>query len=169
MANDKSKTVDPTATETTNVDYSNWTEEQINFAPYWKPAPGKWFSGTLTDVDLRDPKFIRYQFQSLETIECHRGPGDESNDRHEKVMVHAGEKFSISVYKALENIFSDYLAVPFPVQVRVDVIRKDKTADGKDFWKLGAKVPPDTSKKLAEYRKAKAMKGAAKARPSLEG
>lgn len=152
--------------------FAEWSDEQVSFAPYWKPAVGKWFYGVLTDVDMRDPKFIRYQFQAMLDTPCQRGPGDETDDRHEKVMVPAGGLFSVSLYEGLKGVFQDYASVPFPVAVRVEAVRKDKTKEGQDFWMYKVQVDKPTKALLTEYRTKKlAALGEKKreARPALQG
>lgn len=148
-------------------DFANWTPEQIGFAPYWNPAPGKWFVGVLTDVDMRDPKFTRYQFEALLDTPCQRGPADEDNDRHEKVMVNTGEKFSISAYSGLTPLFQEYIDAPFPVQIRVMADKKGKTSEGQDFWHFKVDVSPESRKLLTKFRETKKLE-AKKTRPALE-
>jgi hypothetical protein len=152
--------------------FSDHEREQTSFAPYWKPSVGKWFYGILVEVDTKNPKFIRYQFKALLDTPCQRGPGDESDEAHEKVMVKAGEIFSVSHYTGLQDILTDYMNVNFPVALRVLAERKTKTKDDNDFWHFVATVDKKTKALLTEYRntkkKAKLGSGKQSERPSLE-
>ena len=150
-------------------DFSKWTSEQVGFAPYWTPAPGRWFLGILTDVDRRDPDFIRYQFQALLDTPCQRGPGDVDSERHEKVMVASGEHFSTSVYSGLKVLFDEYEGLSFPVPVRVQATVKSKTSKNQDFWNFKVDVHEDTKKLLIVHRqKVKAKELESNNRPELE-
>lgn len=150
-------------------DFSNWTKEQIGFAPYWTPEEGKWFLGVMTDKDLRDPNFIRLQFQALAVTPCQRGPNDAQNERHEKVIVDVNDHFSMSVYAGIKELFEEYEGMPFPVPVRVTALRKSKTKEGQDFWNFEVIVSPETRKILNAHRaEAKKLKAAETQRARLE-
>ena len=154
-------------------DFDKWTDEQIGFAPYWKPQEGKWFYGAPVAVDMRDPKFVRYQFLAGADIPCQRGPGDEDSDRHEKVTVKEGQRFSLSVYYSLRDAFDEYLQFSSetgkPVFVRVDAVRTVPTSNHKTVWEFRVRVEPTIGKQLAAWRMANPSKQLAGAeRPQLE-
>lgn len=137
-------------------DFDKWTDEQIGFAPYWKPEEGKWFFGMPIAIDNRDPKFIRYQFVAGADTPCRRGPSDEENDRSEAVIVKTGETFSVSVYYSLRDVFDQYLQYGAetgkPVLVRVDALRTVPTKNQPECWQFRARLSPEQSKTLAAWR-----------------
>lgn len=155
-----------TATEEVNLrnptpekgmpDFDKWTDEQIGFAPYWKPGPGLWFYGAPVAIDMRDPKFIRYQFIAGLETPCRRGPGDEDDERAENVTVPKGGTFSISVYYSLRDAFDEYLQYGAdsgqPIMVRVDALKTVPTKNQPKCWQFRARLAPEQSKQLAAWR-----------------
>jgi len=137
-------------------DFDKWTDEQIGFAPYWKPAEGKWFFGMPVTIDMRDPKFVRYQFIAGADTPCQRGPSDEDDERSEAVIVKKGETFSLSVYYSLRDAFDQYLQYGAetgkPVLVRVDALRTVPTKNQPKCWQFRARLSPQQSKELAAWR-----------------
>ncbi len=137
-------------------DFDKWSDEQIGFAPYWKPAEGKWFFGAPVGIDLRDPKFIRYQFLAYVDTPCQRGPSDEDDERSESVVVKKGETFSLSVYFSLREVFDQYLEYGAetgkPVPVRVDALKTVPTKNQPKCWQFRARVEPTMKKSLTEWR-----------------
>ena len=138
------------------TDYDKWSDEQIGFAPYWKPEEGKWFAGAPVAIDMRDPKFVRFQFIAAEDTPCQRGPSDEDDERSEQVLVKRGETFSLSVYYSLRDVFEDYLRFGAdtgkPVVVRVDALRTVPTKNQPKCWQFRARVSPDQKKELTAWR-----------------
>ncbi len=137
-------------------DFDKWSEEQIGFAPYWKPEVGKWFYGMPIAIDMRDPKFIRYQFVAGLDTPCQRGPSDEEDERSEQVVVKKGETFSLSVYYSLRDVFDEYLNYGAqsgkPVLVRVDALRTVPTKNQPKCWQFKARVSPEQKKELTAWR-----------------
>ncbi len=156
-------------------DFSKWSEEQIGFAPYWKPGIGRWFFGAPVAIDMRDPKFVRYQFIAGADTPCQRGPSDEDDEASEKVLVKKGETFSLSVYYALRDVFDQYLQFSQdtgkPVNVRVDALRTVPTKNQPKCWQFKAIVSPEQKKALTEWRSknVKFLSGQSEGdRPALE-
>lgn len=156
-------------------DFDKWSDEQIGFAPYWKPDEGKWFFGAPIAIDMRDPKFIRYQFIAGADTPCQRGPSDEEDERSEAVMVEKGNMFSLSVYYSLREIFDEYLEYGAktgkPVLVRVDALRTVPTKNQPKCWQFRARVSPEQKKELTTWRQERRKMLSAKGnneRPSLE-
>jgi hypothetical protein len=154
MATQKTANTDPKADALPNFD--EWTDEQIGFAPYWKPAPGKSFYGAPVAIDMRDPAFIRYQFMALDNIECQRGPADEEDPNAEKVVVKKGETFSVSVYHATRDLFDQYLQFSEetlkPVPVQVIAVKTVKTANQPKCWQFRARTSPPMRLELDAWR-----------------
>jgi len=148
--NDKVKASAPDALP----DFSTWSEEQIGFAPYWSPAPGKWFYAVPTAIDTRDPDFVRYLFRALAPIECQRGPKDDA----ESVLVGPGEYFSMSVYYALEQNINFYLESGIFPPLHVTSTKEVKTKTvGQTVWQFRVKVSPET-RALLDAARAKQVK-----------
>ncbi len=139
-----------------SVDYDKWTDEQIGFAPYFKPIEEAWFAGMAVAIDVRDPKFIRYQFVAAEDTECQRGPADENNPRAEKLIVKKGERFSVSCYYTLRDIFDEYLNygadTGVGMIVRVDCLQKVPTKNQPAVWQFRARLSPEQSKLMNAWR-----------------
>ncbi len=175
MANPKKSDVSDVKNPTVEglPDFDKWTDEQIGFAPYWQPGIGKWFFGMPVAIDMRDPKFIRYQFIAGADTPCKRGPSDEENERSESVVVKKGETFSLSVYYSLRDIFDQYLQYGAetgkPVLVRVDALKTVPTKNQPKCWQFRARLDPVQSKALAVWRlkNMKVLPPAAE-RPALE-
>src|SRR6267142_3539793 len=130
-------------------DFSNWSDEQIGFSPYWTPAPGKWTYARPIARDERDPEFIRYLFVALMPTPCRRGPGEDSplKDNGENVTVAPGETFSMSVYYQLRDLFDFYLETGILDQansgVRIEAIKEVPTKkSGQTVWQFKAQVDP---------------------------
>jgi hypothetical protein len=154
-------------------DFDKWSEEQVGFAPYWKPAEGKWFFGMPIAIDMRDPKFVRYQFIAGADTPCQRGPSDEEDERSEAVTVKKGETFSLSVYYSLRDVFDQYLQfgsdTEKPILCRVDAVRTVPTKNQPKCWQFKVRVSPEQKKELTAWR-AKNVKvlAAGSERPALE-
>jgi hypothetical protein len=154
-------------------DFDKWSEEQIGFAPYWKPQEGKWFFGAPIAIDMRDPKFVRYQFIAGADTPCQRGPSEEDDERSEQVMVKKGETFSLSVYYSLRDVFDEYLRYGAetgkPVLVRVDALKTVPTKNQPKCWQFKARISPEQKAALTTWR-AKNVKvlSAPVERPALE-
>lgn len=130
------------------ADYAGWSDEQIGFAPYWQPAPGAFCEGIPTDIDDRDPKFVRINMLATRDIQCFRGPVDSQ----EPVMVKEGEFFSLSVYEGLKKSFVEFLTCGAPIRCMVKAEEKIETAGGNDFWRFSVKVHPESMKHLVPAR-----------------
>lgn len=153
--------------------FDEWSEEQIGFAPYWKPEVGKWFYGAPVAIDMRDPKFVRFQFIAYADTPCQRGPSDEENENSEQVIVPKGGTFSLSVYYSLRDVFEEYLRYGAesgkPVPVRVDALRTVPTKNQPKCWQFQARVAKDVKAALTAWRakNVKVLPPAAE-RPAME-
>lgn len=151
-------------------DFANWTDRQVSFAPYWHPAPGDKFFGKIIAIDMRNPEFIRLQFQCLQNeLTCQRGPAAEGNE----VVVHKGETFSMSVYSALADELTFQLQSGISPPTYIEAQKKVKTATGKDCWQFRCRVSPEDNAKLnalyPAWQKDRASLGTESlARPALE-
>ncbi len=142
-------------------DFDKWTDLQIGFAPYWHPKAGEWIYAELIAIDARDPQFIRFQFKSLKTMECRRGPANEDESAGavgEVVTVNPGETFSVSVYYSLmdEFRFHNYYRnkTGQPVPIRVDALKKVKTAskEGRMVWNFRVRTTDEIRAALEPFR-----------------
>lgn len=151
----KSSVLNPTL-EQGMPNFDEWSDEQIGFAPYWKPQEGKWFFGAPIAIDARDPKFIRYLFLAGADTPCRRGPADEDDETGENVMVKKGETFSLSVYYSLKHLFEEYLvyseSTEKAVYVRVDALKTVPTKNQPKVWQFRARVSPEQKKMLSTWR-----------------
>lgn len=159
----------------TPIDTSDWQKEQVGFDPYWKAAEGKSFIATFLRFDGTDPKFHRYQFMALTDMECQRGPGDEEDDRHEKVTVKPGETFNISEYHSLIRPLQEYVSFSedtgVAVTMRLTCGKSVETKSGNDVWLWTLEVPPKVKAALSAWRKEhspKALKAGNAAREQLQ-
>lgn len=139
-------------------DFSKFVDESVGFAPYWSPKPGAWFYGALTALDARDPEFIRYECINLgpNPITCARGPADNA----EPVQVAVGERFTISQYALLADLFNFYLecgADGFAVPFRCTSVEKIKGGQG-TLWVYKVDMLPEVKKVLGEIRRKKSVK-----------
>jgi len=135
----------------TTFDTSKWTEEQVSFAPYWEPEPGSKVICRLIqkDVDPEERTFTRYLVQAGEDIECARGPADAQ----EKVMVKRGERFTISVFFALQGVFDFYLENNLTPWMQIIALEKVPTSKpGQKVWRWKLLVSPEDKKKADQLR-----------------
>lgn len=135
------------------MDFSQWEEEQIGFAPYWSPEEGKYFVGQVAGKDMRDPEFVRYLIQASVDTECQRGPVDGA----ERVLVKKGEFFSISVYYSLADMFDllleRFTAVGKPLTCRLESVKTSKTStQGRKVWNWKMLLPPADKKALTAMK-----------------
>ena len=146
MAKPKGEQVNETPMNDDN--YADWSEEQIGFAPYWEPNEGLGFVGTPVAIDARDPDFVRFLFIAQQDIECFRGSAASA----ESVLVKKGERFSIGSYFALVDALGEFLTFQQttgkPLTVRVDAVRKVKTAKKQDCWQFRVRVKPSDAPAL---------------------
>ncbi len=164
----------PTATQ----NYDEYEKENIGFDPYWTPSEGKWMAAVPFARDNADIKFNRFRFMAMEDTPCQRGPGDEDNDRHEKVMVPKGETFSTSVYAQLEKVLNEYLSFSsdtgVAVKLRITCTHWVKTEQQPKCWQFKVDIAKDSKKALTEWRAKKApalsmlSAAAAAVRPQLQ-
>lgn len=130
--------------------FDEWSEDQVGFAPYWKPEEGEFFYGALVAKDTRDPNFIRYLVKAFSPHTCQRGPADGA----EMVKIEPGDFFSISVWAQLEAKFDEYLSYPFEVPLRALAVKKTETStQGRKVWNWSLRVPPDIKLLIEAARK----------------
>jgi hypothetical protein len=145
-----------TAPNTGNVpgmSFDDWEDEQIGFAPYWKPEAGKSFAGIPESIDIRDPEFLRIVFKALTDTECARGPVDGA----EKVLVKAGELFTVSMYHSMQEpiefILANFISKGIPFPVRFHAIKEVPTKKaGQTCWTWRMQLPPAGKKLMAAKR-----------------
>ena len=118
-----------------------WAREQVGFPPYWAPLrEDSMFFGRVVALDTRQQDFQRYVIQATKfPIFCRLGPADDAD----KVMVPAGDFYTVSVYAGLP------LADFFDIEVCVRATKKRKLpgneASGgvkRDLWQWEVKVEP---------------------------
>ena len=151
-------------------DFAQWTDRQVSFAPYWHPEPGDKFYGKIVAIDMRNPEFVRLQFQCLQPeLACQRGPAAEGNE----VLVKKGENFSMSVYSALADELTFQLQSGVSPATLIEAQKKVKTSTGKDCWQFRCRVSPEDNAKLValypawQKERAQAISGVSD-RPALE-
>lgn len=151
MANPKNKGEDVNTNGANGSNQTQWVDEQIGFAPYWKPEPGKVFIARPVSIDERDPEFVRYQMQCEQVaIECQRGPADGA----ETVTVNPGEQFSLSVYTQLAGVFNFYMESGIYPVCRVEALKEQKTSKpGQTVWMFKLQVTPADKARLEAARK----------------
>ena len=134
-------------------DFESWEKEQVGFAPYWNPEPGKWFYGTVVSRDERDPEFVRYLVKTYAPITVQRGPKEDA----ELIELKPGDLFSISVYYSLAEPF-DFILEHFvllgkEVPMMVKALKEVKTKKaGQTCWTWEMRLPPEWKKALADKR-----------------
>ena len=140
------------ATKADEIDFSTWEEEQVGFAPYWNPEPGKFFVGTPVARDERDPSFLRYLIKAAVDTQCKRGPVDEA----EEVLVKKGEFFSVSVYYALaepfDAILENFTSKGTDILAKVTAIKTAKTKEKNDVWQWKMHLPPEHKKLMTAMK-----------------
>lgn len=173
MANEKDTSTDlaiPT------FDTKNWTEEQVGFAPYWKPKKGEKIICRLVQKDEPEDSFVRYLMQAGQDINCFRGGnqnadddenGENSDDEKtsaEPVLVKKGEYFTVSVFYSLQGLFEFYLTSGLKPWMELQATDKVKTSKpGRKAWQWKLRVDPKDKKKADSLRAAiEAKKLAAK-------
>jgi hypothetical protein len=130
--------------EIDGLDFTN--EEQISFAPYWKPIVGATFIARPLSRDERDPEFIRYVLQAYQDMECFSGPTDDAVP----TLVRKGQQFSISQYKALPLDF--YMGLPDPIKLTVKATRPSSDPKKNDMFVWGI-TTTDRCKKILDQRR----------------
>lgn len=157
--NATNKAPNPATGANDEIDFSTWEEEQVGFAPYWNPEPGKFFVGTPVARDERDPSFLRYLIKAGMDTDCKRGPVDDA----EPVLVKKGEFFSVSVYYALAEPFDlmleEIVSKGIDILAKVTAIKTAKTKEKNDVWQWKMHLPPEHKKLMTaakeEIRKAR--------------
>lgn len=130
--------------EIDGLEFSN--EEQISFAPYWKPIVGASFVAKPIARDERDPEFIRFVMQAYQDMDCFSGPVEDAAE----VKVEKGKYFSISDYKALPLDF--YMGLPDPIKLTVESTRKSSDPKKNDMFVWSIKTT-DRCKKILDARR----------------
>ncbi len=133
--------------------FDDWEDEQIGFAPYWNPEPGKSFAGVPDHIDIRDPEFVRVVFRAIVDIECKRGPVEGA----ETVLVKEGELFTVSMYHSmqepLEFILTHFISKGINFPVRFQALKEVPTKKaGQTCWTWRMQLPPDGKKLMAAKR-----------------
>lgn len=139
------------------LNFAEWSEEQIGFAPYWAPEETEegqdkpYFVGHIVARDERNPEMVTFLFQALQEVQCLRGPREERN----VVNVAKGEYFSVSVYRGLEGTFIQYLesGINPPIYVQARNKSKVKSDPKRTFWNFTLKVPQNFKLQLDNYRR----------------
>lgn len=132
-----------------NFDKTNWQDEQVGFAPYWKPVTGSFFIGRLVDRDDEAEDFVRYLVQAGQDVECQRGPADDA----EKVVVKKGEHFTISVYFSLQGLFDFYLESGLTPWMKISAGEKVKTkTPGRQVFQWKVQLDPADKRKVDAAR-----------------
>jgi hypothetical protein len=76
---------------------ADWNETLTGFPPYWLPEAGaKWAGSVIMKDESGD--FERYVVRATRPVMCQKGSGDEQ----ERVLVKAGEFFTLSMYSNLQ-------------------------------------------------------------------
>jgi hypothetical protein len=150
-------------------DFASWTDRQVTFVPYWHPNQGDKFYGKIVGIDMRNPEFVRLQFQCLQNeLKCQRGPVAEGNE----VIVRKGENFSMSVYSALADELTFQLQSGISPPTFIEAQKKVKTSSGKDCWQFRCRVSPEDNAKLVAlypaWQKERAGELSGDTRPALE-
>jgi hypothetical protein len=119
-------------------EFADHKEENLKFAPFWKPVPidmverdyvrdyvrkgrGLWFYGMPVEFDNRDADFQRWRLIAGADLVCYRG--SVAQGKEEKVIVRKDEPFTISVYASLP--LENYIGIRIKVQV-VDQVPTDR-------------------------------------------
>lgn len=132
-----------------------WAREQVGFPPYWAPLrEDSMFFGRVVALDTRQADFQRYVVQATKfPIFCRLGPSDDAD----KVMVPAGDFYTVSAYAGLP--LSDF----FDIEVCVRATKKRKLpgndASGgvkRDLWMWEVKVEPKDQEMIRTRRIEKA-------------
>lgn len=132
------------STESTEIDFSAFQEEQVGFPPYWNPEEGKQFYALPISRDERDPDFHRYVLQAFQDVDCQIGPSDDA----ETVKVKKGEFFTCSTYAALP--LELYALAKTPVLVSVK--KKRELKGNKELWIFSVALAPADKKRLDSVR-----------------
>jgi len=147
-------------------DFSQWTEEETGFPPFWKAKPGAWFFGRVVrKEDATDRTFARYMIQAGMDTDTRRGGSDEEwdddlsdeeneqRDTSEKIVTKKGRFFSISVFSSLEPLFDFYLEAGNP-WIRVTATKKIKTKhkEGRKVWNWSVQTSPKDRQRLDTMR-----------------
>jgi hypothetical protein len=136
-------------------DATGWIKEETGFAPYWSPEAKKFFFAKCVGRDERDPEFVRYLMEcAQDELPCKSGPKEESVD----ITVRNGDKFTISVYTQLDNLFNEFMESGlFPI-MRCEAVKEVKTkTPGQTCWIFDVRVSPEDRKQLSGYRAEKAQ------------
>jgi hypothetical protein len=149
-----------------SFDTKNWTEEQVGFAPYWKPKKGEKIICRLVQKDEPEESFVRYLMQAGQDINCFRGGNQadddvEENEDGEKqnnaepVLVRKGEFFTVSVFYSLRGLFDFYLESGLKPWMEIQATDKVKTSKpGRRAWQWKLRVDPKDKKKADTLRAA---------------
>ncbi len=151
-------------------DFSNWSEEQIGFAPYWTPEEGESVAFTVLSRDERSEDFHRYICRAEQNqVQCYRGKSANA----EEVIVKRGEQFTMSIYDSLDEPFMFYLASGLSPRLRLTAKEKVPTGNaGREVWKWTLLVDPAVKPQLDALRAGHVAKqmtnGGKPARPALK-
>lgn len=134
-----------------------WSRQQVGFPPYWSPQrEGQPFFGRIVALDTRQEDFYRYVVQATKfPMFCRLGPADDA----EKIMVQAGDFYTVSAYASLP--LEDF----FDIEVLVVATKKRKLPGNeaskgvkRDLWMWDVKVESEKEKQIIERRRAEKAK-----------
>jgi hypothetical protein len=162
------------------VDTSDWEKEDVGFAPFWGPddvaqddytSSGGGFVGAILGFspdELENPdkpfdartnkvrpgRFARWMFRAVQPMMV--GKGSVKGGTFKEMQIGPGDRFNVSVYSTLDELFRFYLWVyqttGKDVLVKCVALHKSPTASNNTVWNWEVSNPPDVRALLKEWR-----------------
>ncbi len=138
-------------------DTTAFVDLPIGFDPYWRPVLGDKIVCRVTEVDARDPKFVRFRFIAVNPVKGERG----DKTHREPAPVASGEFFTSSVYGSIKHELIYQLQNSMKSGIDTPVIELEaknmgtvKTGEhvGKEFYNFGMKCSREDKARLAAGR-----------------